>query len=113
MNPKEKLTAWQHARKFFVFCLWIEAFTASSIQYFAEKSLLLTAYNWLIGIGVVMFLWECSLKGKPEKKPIEFSKPLVVLGWIIGIVGTIICIVYNEYVFDVVNTFGSRHHTGN
>lgn len=113
MNPKEKLTAWQHARKFFVFCLWINSITAFSMQYLVEMSLLLKVYNWLVGIGAIMFTLEGGLKDTLEKKPVEFSKPLVVLGWIIGIVGTIICIVYNEYVFDVVNTFGSRHHTGN
>ena len=47
MEQKEKLTAWQHARRAVVCYLLFNAITASAIQHFAEMSPLLKIYNWL------------------------------------------------------------------
>lgn len=108
MEQKEKLTAWQHVRRAVVCYLLFNAITASAIQYFVEMSPLLKIYNWLLGIGAVMLVFEVGLDKTSEKQNTKISKPLRIFGWIIGMMGTIICIVYDEYVYDVISTFGSR-----
>ena len=108
MEQKKKLTVRQNIRIFFVFYLWLNAITASAIQYFVEMSPLLKIYNWLLGIGAVMLVFEGGLDKTSEKQDAKISKPLRIIGWIIGIMGTIICIVYYDYVDEAIKKFGSR-----
>ncbi len=110
MEQEKKQILWQKARVFLISCLWFSAITAFLIQHLVEMTLLLKIYNWLVGIGAVMLFMETGFKDISEKNKIKLSKPLTILGWIIGIFGVIICIVYYDYIGDVMIEFGSRQH---
>ena len=112
MKQKEKQKIWQKARVFLIFYLWINAITALPMQYLVEMSPLLKIYNWLIGIGAVMLFMETGFEDLSKKKNIKLSKPLTILGWVIGIVGAIICIVYYDHIGEVMIEFGGRQHVG-
>ena len=112
MKQKEKQKIWQKARVFLISYLWINAITALPMQYLVEMSPLLKIYNWLIGIGAVMLFMETGFEDLSKKKNIKLSKPLTILGWVIGIVGAIICIVYYDHIGEEMIEFGGRQHVG-
>ena len=113
MEQDKKQKIRHKARVFLVSCLWLSAITAFSMQHLVEMSPLLKIYNWLIGIGAIMLFMETGFKDLSEKDNIKFSKAITILGWIIGIFGAVICIVYYDYIGEEMIEFGSRQHVRN
>ncbi len=113
MDQEKKQKIWRKVRVFLISCLWFSAITAFPMQHLVEMSPLLKIYNWLIGIGAIMLFMETGFKDLSEKDNIKLSKALTILGWIIGIFGAVICIVYYDYIGEVIIEFGSRQHVRN
>ena len=113
MDQEKKQKIWWKARVFLISYLWLSAITAFPMQYLVGMSPLLKIYNWLIGIGAIMLFMETGFKDLSEKDNIKLSKALTILGWIIGIFGAVICIVYYDYIGEVIIEFGSRQYVRN